>query len=86
MKKYSMSITLLTVKNNSQADMRTSHTQLLEQGCQHGDEDSKNKILLYKEYITGEKSNNISILPACRLSVHREANYNASTGQSFRYE
>ena len=42
-------------KNNSHADMRTSHTQLLEHDCQHGDEDSKNKIL-YKEYITGKKS------------------------------
>ena len=30
--------------------------------------------------------NNISILPACRLSVHKEANCNALTGQSLRYE
>ena len=42
---YSMSIRLLTVKNNSHADMRTSHTQLLGKGCQHGKEDFKNKIL-----------------------------------------
>ena len=44
-KKYSMSIRLLTVKNNSHADMRTFHAQLLEKGCQHGEEDSKIKIL-----------------------------------------
>ena len=36
---------LLTVKDNSHAHMRTSHPQLLEKGCQHGEEDSKNKIL-----------------------------------------
>ena len=44
MKEYSMSIRLLTVKNNSHADMRTFHAQLLEKGCQHGEEDSKNRI------------------------------------------
>ena len=43
--KYSMSINLLTVKYNSFADMRTSHAQLLERGVQHGEEDSRNKIL-----------------------------------------
>ena len=32
-------------KNNSHADMRTSHAQLLEKDCQHGEQDSKNKIL-----------------------------------------
>ena len=32
-------------KNNNHVDMRTSHAQLLERDCQHGDEDSKNKIL-----------------------------------------
>ena len=32
-------------KNNSHADMRTSYAQLLEKGCQHGEEDSKSKIL-----------------------------------------
>ena len=45
MKKYSVSIKLLTVKNNSHADMRTSHAQLLGKGFQHGEEDPKNKIL-----------------------------------------
>ena len=44
--KYSVSIRLLTVKNNSHADMRTSHVQLLEKGFQHGEEDSRNIILL----------------------------------------
>ena len=28
-------------KNNSNVDMRTSHSQLLEKGYQHGEEDSK---------------------------------------------
>ena len=32
-------------KNNSHADMRTSHAQLLGKGSEHGEEDSKNKIL-----------------------------------------
>ena len=41
-----MPIMLLTVKNNSHADMRTCQAQFLEKGCQHGEEDSKNKILL----------------------------------------
>ena len=31
-------------KNNSHADMRTSHAQLLEKGFQHGEEDSKIKF------------------------------------------
>ena len=35
----------LAVKN-SHADMRTSHAQLLGKGFEHGEEDSKNKILL----------------------------------------
>ena len=42
MKKYSMSIRPLTVKNNSRTDMRTSHAQ---KRFQQGEEDSKNKIL-----------------------------------------
>ena len=45
MKKYSMSIRLFTVKSNSYEDMRTSYAQVLEKGCQHEEEDSKNKIL-----------------------------------------
>ena len=43
--KHSMSVKLLTVKNYSHADMRTSHAQLLGKGFQHGEEDFKNKIL-----------------------------------------
>ena len=35
--------------------MRTSHAHLLEKGSQHREEDSKNKILSLKEYITCEK-------------------------------
>ena len=45
MKTYSVSIRLLTVKNNSHADMRTSHAQRLEKSFQHREEDSKNKTL-----------------------------------------
>ena len=30
-------------KNNSHVDMRTSHAQFWEKGCQYGEEDSKNK-------------------------------------------
>ena len=41
-----MSVRLLTVKNNSHADMRTSHAQLLEKGFQHGKEDSKKKFVI----------------------------------------
>ena len=36
---------LLTVKNNSHADLRTSHTQRSGKGCQYREEDSENKIL-----------------------------------------
>ena len=35
-------------KNNSHVEMRSSHAQLLEKGCQHAEEDSKNKILSQK--------------------------------------
>ena len=36
--------------------MRTFHAQILGKGCQHGEEDSKNKVLSQKEYITCGKS------------------------------
>ena len=62
MKKYSMSLRLLTVKSNSHADMRTSHARLLGKGCQHGKEDLKNKILSKNKYITGEKVKIIEII------------------------
>ena len=42
--------------------MRTSHSQLLEKGCQHVGKDYKNKVLSGKEYITGEKVKIIEIL------------------------
>ena len=41
--------------------MWTSHVQLLEKGFQHGEEDSRNIILSYKEYITSEKVKIIEI-------------------------
>ena len=40
--KYSVSIRLLTVKNNSHTDWRTSHTQLSEKDCQYREEDYEN--------------------------------------------
>ena len=45
MKKYSVSIRLLTVKNNIHTDLRTSHAQFLGKGSQYGEEDSDNIIL-----------------------------------------
>ena len=41
--------------------------QLLEKVCQYGEEDSKNKILSQKEYVTGEK---VKIIESIRLIVH----------------
>ena len=52
-------------KNDSHADMKTSDAQLLGKGCQHGEENSKNKILSQKEYITGEKVKIIKIFLFC---------------------
>ena len=45
MKKYSVSIRLLTVKSNSHTNLRTSHAQLSGKGCQYREEDYENKIL-----------------------------------------
>ena len=56
---------VLTVKSNSHADMRTSHAQLLKKGFQHGEEESKNKILSQKDYITSEKVKIIEIFLFC---------------------
>ena len=36
---------LLTVKNNSHTDLRTSHSQLSQKDCQYGEEDYENKNL-----------------------------------------
>ena len=62
MKKYSLSIRLLTVRNNSHTDLRTSHAKLLEQGCQNEEEDCENIFLSLKEYITGEEVKVIEII------------------------
>ena len=45
MKKCSMSLRLLTVKDTSGTNLRTSHTQLSGKGSQYRKEDSENKIL-----------------------------------------
>ena len=45
MKKYSVSIRLLTVKDNSHTALRTSHAQFSGKGSQYREEDSENKIL-----------------------------------------
>ena len=43
-------------KNNSHADMGTSHAQLLEKGCQHGNKNSKNKNFHRKSISPVKKS------------------------------
>ena len=50
------------LKNNSHADMRTSHPQLSGKSCQHGEDDPKNKILSQKEYMAGKKVKIIEII------------------------
>ena len=45
-KKYSVSIRLLIVKDNSHTDLRTSHAQFLGNGSQYRENDSENIILL----------------------------------------
>ena len=45
MKKYSVSVRLLTVKYNSHTDFRTSRAQFSRKGCQYRKEESGNKIL-----------------------------------------
>ena len=77
MKKYPVSIRLLTVKqNNSHANMRTSHAQLLEKDFQHGEEDSENKICHKKVHHRWRSQNNRNNISAWKLSVHWEANCN----------
>ena len=44
--KYSVSIRLLTVKDNSHTDLRTSHAQVLGKSNQYREEDSENKIVI----------------------------------------
>ena len=62
MKKYSVSIRLLIVKNISHTDLRTSQAHFSEKGCQHKEKDYENKILSLKEYITGEEVKIIEII------------------------
>ena len=38
---------LLTIKNNSHTDLRTSHAHLSGKGCHYREEDHENKILSY---------------------------------------
>ena len=45
MKKYSMSIRLLTTENNCHTNLKTSHAQRWEKGCQYEEEDYENKLL-----------------------------------------
>ena len=69
MKKYSVSVRLLTMKDNSHTDLRTSHGQFLGKGSQYGEEDSENKILSQKLYITaritGKKVKILGIFQFC---------------------
>ena len=46
MKKYSVSVRPLMVKDNIQTDLRTTYAQFLRKGSQYREEDSENKILL----------------------------------------
>ena len=77
MKKYSVSFRILTVKDNSHTDLRTSHAQLLGNSSHYREEDSEDKILLQKEYITDKKVKIIEIifqlcLPAgCECTGHQ---------------
>ena len=49
-------------KNNSHANLRTSLAQFSGKIWQYREEDSENKILSLKEYITGEKLKIIEII------------------------
>ena len=85
----SVFIRLLIVKITSGTNLRTSHVQLSGKWCEYGEEDFENKITSLKEQIIGKKSQgtlHISILLACRLSVHRKSDYNYLTGQSPWYQ
>ena len=56
-----------TEKDTSGMISRTSHPQLSEKGCQHGEEDSIDKIVLKRAHYwrkSQDSQNNISILPA----------------------
>ena len=89
MKKYFMSIRLLAVKDNSHTNFAVTEEKIFHNGHAYkrtshavsmDKKTPKIKFCHKKKYITAEEVKIIetmSILPTCRLSVHREANYNA---------
>ena len=62
MKKFFMSMRLLTVKDNSRKDLRTSHAQFLEKGSQRGRKTSKIKFCHKKRTLPAEKVKIIEII------------------------
>ena len=50
------------MNDNIHTDLRTFHAQFLGEGTQYREEDSKNKILSQKEYITSKKVKIIEII------------------------
>ena len=60
--KYSRTRRLLTIKDTSGTNLRTSHPQLLGKGCHYREEGFKHKILSQKEYITSEKVKKIELI------------------------
>ena len=48
--------------DNIHMDLRTSHAQFMGKGSQYREEDSQNKILSQKEYITSKKVKIIDII------------------------
>ena len=73
------SIRLLTVRDRNGTNLRTSYPQLSGKGCQYREEDPESKTISQDKYNIGEKVKKIekkSVLPACKLNVHRKANYN----------
>ena len=57
-----MSIRLFTTKDKIHTDLRTFHAQFWGKGSQYREEDSENKILSQKEYITGKNVKIIEII------------------------
>ena len=62
MKKYSVPIRLLTVKDNIHTDLRTSHTQFLGKAVSIERKTPKIKFCRKKEHITGKKVKIIEII------------------------
>ena len=73
------------LKVTSGRNLKSSHPQLSEKALSIERKTPKIKFHLKIMYITGEKAeifdytNIICILPVCRLSVHKEADYNSLT-------